>query len=122
MIITSSIIFDVFASFLLKLFFLPSKTTFVFGINDFRTKSKMGCVYDNKVWHVPIHCKAYGTVHCGVVSCYKYLGLIIQQKGFNLDTAAKVKKTKSAVGEFCGCLFKYKFISFKHHKYYADVL
>ena len=38
MIVMASIIFDVFASFLLKLSFLPNKTTFMFGINDFRTK------------------------------------------------------------------------------------
>lgn len=122
MIVMASIIFDVFASFLLKLSFLPSKTTFMFGINDFRTKNKMGCSYINNIWFVPIHCKAYGTVQCGVVSCYKYLGLITQQKGFNLDSAAKVKKTKSAVGELYGCLFKSKFSSYKHHRYYADVL
>ena len=82
----------------------------------------MGCSYVNNIWFVPIHCKAYGTVQCGVVSCYKYLGLITQQKGFNLDSAAKVKKTKSAVGELYGCLFKSKFSSYKHHRYYADVL
>ena len=94
----------------------------MFGLNDFRTKNKMGCIYDKQSWHVPIKTKAYGTVHCGVVSCYKYLGLVTQQKGFNLDTAAKVKKTKSAVGELYGCLFKSKYTSIKHHKYYADVL
>ena len=105
----ASIVFDCFASFLLQLCFLHNKTTFLFGINDCRTKTKMGCCFEENKWFIPVLCKAYGTVQCGVVGNYKYLGLVGQQKGFNLDTAAKVKNTKSAVGELYGCLFKFKF-------------
>ena len=76
----ASIVFDCFASFLLKICFKPNEITFMFGLNDSRTKLKMGCSFDNDVWTVLVSCKAYGNIQCGVVGSYKYLGLVSQQK------------------------------------------